>query len=129
MALAGPGVAALRSISRVTGGETAKTRDHVRDAAGTVAWWLRNLFNLPDSTALLRSLHPNVPYWRAILEYSTAGGIQAVLDEYQHILPEFVGLAGEHPERVAAGVAEEFSSAGAWNCRGSDRRLHASGPG
>ena len=111
MALAGPGVAALRSISRVTGGEAAQSRDYVRDAAGTVAWSLRNLFNLPDSTALLRSLHGNMPYWRAILEYSAAGGIQAVLDEYQHILPAFTGLMGEHPERVAAGVAEEFSKA------------------
>ncbi len=111
LALAGPGVVALRSISRITGGEPAQMLDSVRDAAGSVAWGLRNLFNLPDSTALLRSLHPNVPYWRAVLEYSAAGGIQAVLDEYQHILPEFVGLAGRDPETVAAGVAEEFRAA------------------
>jgi hypothetical protein len=110
-ALAGPGVVALRSISRVTGGEAAQRRDYVRDAGGAVAWAIRNLFNLPESVALVRKLYPDVPYWRAVMEYSAAGGIQSVLDEYQHILPEFVGLVGAPPDVVASRISEEVCQA------------------
>jgi hypothetical protein len=112
-ALAGPGVVALRSISRITGGEAAQKRDYVRDAAGAVAWAIRNLFNLPESIALVRSLYDDgtYPYWQALMEYSAAGGLQSVLDEYQHILPEFVGLVGAAPEKIADRVSQEVRQA------------------
>lgn len=111
IALASPGVAALRSVSRVTGGESAQRRDFVRDAAGAIAWSLRNLFNLPESTALIRALYPRDAYWLAVVEYCAAGGLQAVLDEYQHVLPEFVGFVGDDAERIAPRVAEEVRNA------------------
>jgi hypothetical protein len=110
-ALAGPAVTALRAISRFTGGERAQRRDYVRDAAGSVAWGVRNLFNLPDTIALVRMLCPGEPYWQRVLEYCAIGGLQAVLDEYLHILPESLGLIGLEPEDVADKVAEEVRNA------------------
>jgi hypothetical protein len=35
---------------------------------------------------LLDQLWPNEVYWRAVLRYCAAGGLQAVLDEYVHVL-------------------------------------------
>jgi hypothetical protein len=110
-ALASPAVTALRAISRFTGGESAQRRDYVRDAAGRVAWGFRNLFNLPDTIGLVRTLCPGEPYWQRVLEYCTFGGLQAVLDEYIHILPESLGMIGLKPEDVASQVAEEVRRA------------------
>jgi hypothetical protein len=111
VALASPAVTALRAISRFTGGERAQQRDYTRDAAGSVAWGLRNLFNLPDSVGVIRQLFPGEPYWRRVLDYAAAGGLQPVLDEYLHILPESLGLIGREPADVASKVAEELREA------------------
>ncbi|MDP9438284.1 MAG: helicase, partial [Actinomycetota bacterium] len=78
----------------------------LRDAAARVAWNLRSLFNLPEATNLLRSMaDEGTPYWKSVLRYSVSGCLQAVLDEYAHILPEQQGLLASTPEAVAAGVS------------------------
>jgi hypothetical protein len=110
-AVAAPGVVALRALGRVGGGVGAYRDTEVRDAAGSVAWAIRNLFNLPDVTALVRMLQPGEPYWERVLRYSAAGGIQAVLDEYAHVLPESLGLIGAPPSQVAREVASEMTKA------------------
>ncbi|KPK82246.1 MAG: hypothetical protein AMS25_03105 [Gemmatimonas sp. SM23_52] len=91
MALAGPGVAALRALSRVTGPE-ALWNPCARRAAGQIAWGFRTLFNQPESMALVRGMNNEEPYWRRVLEYCVAGNLQAVLDEYVHILQDILGL-------------------------------------
>src|SRR5262249_53457581 len=90
LAVAGPGVSALRALSRVVGGLEALTDQDVRDAAARIAWGFRSLFNLPEVVALVRK---QKAYWKAVLDYCFAGCLQAVLDEYAHVLVEWLGIA------------------------------------
>lgn len=106
MALGAPGVAALRALSRVAGGDAAVSAPWLRDAAGTVAWVFRNLFNTPEVMALVRGLNHEEPYWRRVVEYGVAGGLQSVLDEYVHVLHESLGLFDKDSKKVATEVAE-----------------------
>ena len=105
MAVGGPGVTALRALSRAAGGTDALAAPWLRDAAGKVAWGFRNLFNGPEVMALVRGMNREEPYWRRVVEYGVAGGLQSVLDEYGHVLQEVLGLFDKDPEDVAAGVA------------------------
>ena len=93
MALGGPGVTALRALSRVAGGAAALAAPWLRDAAGKVAWGFRTLFNGPEVMALVRGMNREEPYWRRVVEYGVAGGLQAVLDEYAHVLQEIAWAA------------------------------------
>lgn len=54
--------------------------------------------------SLVRHTGDNVPYWQAVLNYSVAGNLQSVLDEYVHLLVESKGPT----DRSAAGQAEEI---------------------
>ncbi len=110
-ALAGPGVAALRALSRVTGDADGLEDSDVRDAAARVAWGLRSLFNLPEVTALLRVDDRRTPYWRKVLGYSLEGGLQSLLDEYAHVLVESLGMAGKGRADVVNVMAEEMQDA------------------
>jgi hypothetical protein len=103
MALAGPGVVALRALSRVTGGPSVLTQEAIRDGGARVAWGLRSLFNLPEVTTLVR--RPKA-YWKAVLDYCMAGCLQATLDEYAHVLVEWLGLADRQPTEIAGQLAE-----------------------
>jgi len=101
VALASPGVVSLRALARVSGGEKPLTDSVIRDNAFQLAWSFRNLFNLPESTSLIRGLNPEEPYWRRVLEYCVDGCLQAVLDEYVHMLREMCGLLNNPPGEVA----------------------------
>jgi hypothetical protein len=112
MALAGPAVTALRALGRITGGADTYSNLDIRFSAGNVAWAMRNLFNIPEASALVRGLYTSkLSYWRQILMYGADGGLQAVLDEYAHILKESLGLLDESAEVVAAKVAEAMRQA------------------
>lgn len=102
MALAGPGVTALRAISRVCGGAPALRDWEVRDTASMIAWALRALFNQPHMIALLQGDDDDA-YWRSVLQHALDGGLQSVLDEYAHIVAE--QLLSD-PEDRADAVAE-----------------------
>jgi hypothetical protein len=88
-ALAGPGVCALRALARVSG--RPMDDPEVRHAGCRAAWGIRSLFNGPEVIELVRSLFPGDPYWRRMLDYSLAGNLEAVLDEYAHVLAEALG--------------------------------------
>jgi len=93
LALHGPGNIAWRALGRlVPPGGRVSAAGHWR-AAATLAGGLRSLFNRPESTFLLDRLVPDVVYWRAVLRYCAAGGLQAVLDEYLHHLRSSAGMA------------------------------------
>jgi hypothetical protein len=47
-----------------------------------------DLFNKPESIAALRLKTPGKTYWRRVLNYCIDGCLQAVLDEYLHILKD-----------------------------------------
>lgn len=88
LAVAGPGVCALRALERVTGGYP-----HMREPRRNAFWianGLRGLFNRPELINLLSTEEDH--YWRAVLGHCLDGGLEAVLDEYFHVLVESEGL-------------------------------------
>jgi hypothetical protein len=121
MALAGPAVAALRALSRVSGDppEELAAREH----AARVAWCFRSLLNLPEVSALVRGIRRaerrearsgaerEEPYWRAVLGYCCAGGLQPTLDEYAHNLRDSLGLIDKRPAEGAGEVADAICEA------------------
>jgi len=95
IALASPAVTAYRSIKR----KVAKTDSaFYLAAASKLAVGFRSTFNMPVAIALLREKQKQKPYWKKVLEYATDGNLQAVLDEYVHILYESLGLANEEDD-------------------------------
>jgi len=110
-AIASPAVCALRSFARVAGRDEAIVNPDVRMAAGRLAWSFRGLFNLPEVTALIRSFDRTEPYWRRALEYCAFGGLQAVVDEYAHVLHDGLGLLDATHEDVAQQIGEEMRTA------------------
>jgi hypothetical protein len=79
--------------------------------AGKVAFGFRSLFNAADVIALIRGQNGDEPYWRRALEYCVAGCLQAVLDEYVHVLRESLGDAEAEPPRLATDVGNEIAAA------------------
>jgi hypothetical protein len=96
MALGGPAVCALRGLLRYS--ESADFPMETRNAAAQIGWSFRTLYNLPEVTSLLRSEISLDPYWRKPLIYGAQGCLQAVLDEYFHLLVE--GFGGFSREAV-----------------------------
>jgi Helicase conserved C-terminal domain len=102
VAAAGPAVSMLRSIARVVGDSEIACDLGARQAAAQFAWGMRGLFNSPESMAVVRSAYSSSrrsmrdsSYWRRVLEYCVDGCLQAVLDEYVHVLRESLGLIGK----------------------------------
>lgn len=109
-AIASPAICALRALRRVSP-ELAWDDQALMSAAVRVAWGFRTLFNLSETAVMLRAETPGVPYWRLVLEYCRAGNLQAVLDEYVHVLVEQLGLFDVEPERRVTDVAEQIAEA------------------
>ena len=111
VALAGPAVCAYRALRRIVGIE--ETQQYLLQDAAKIAQGLRTTFNIPESIALVRaeSGHRSTRYWESVLRYALGGNLQAVLDEYAHVLQESLGLMGRPSERVASGIATEMSDA------------------
>ena len=108
VAIASPANAALRALARAVGDPRKVTQPTARDAAARIAWGFRALFNVPEVMALVRaSKGGDDAYWRAVLEYCFAGNLQAVLDEYLHVLPEWLGLIGRHEDAQLIDIATE----------------------
>ncbi|MFW7414107.1 helicase-related protein [Demequina sp. SO4-18] len=118
VAIAGLGVVGLRALSRVAGGANALADAAVRGGAIEIALGLRSMFNKPEIIALLRS-HDGEAYWRSVLHHGIDGGVQAVLDEYVHVLLESEGLQDAGPDdrvgRIAAVIGEALSTRTATN--------------
>jgi hypothetical protein len=110
LALASPAICALRALSRIAP-DLADSSPSMLSAASQVANGLRSLFNQPDATALLRAHDERIPYWRRVLAYGIDGNLQAVLDEFAHVLKENVGLAQRPGAEIATGVADAMREA------------------
>jgi hypothetical protein len=111
LAVAGPAVTALRAIARISGGLDKATDPLRRYMAGKVGFGFRALFNAPEVIALIRGQNAAEPYWRRTLEYCIAGCLQAVLDEYVHVLRESLGDADVKPALLVTDVGEEVATA------------------
>jgi hypothetical protein len=108
LALAGPGTVALRSFAQIAGAGASPGQALLHDAAAQVAWSLRALFNQPEAMAVLRAGATHERYWQRVLEYSLEGGLQAVLDEYVHVLRDLDGLFDRAAEDVVPKLAERI---------------------
>jgi hypothetical protein len=104
--LAGPGVAALRALGRIVPVSDGDAKLDLRSSAAPLAYSFLHLFNLPEVMALVRDPKKEKGYWRSMLEYCAAGNLQAVLDEYAHLLVESLGLVGKDGPTVADEVSK-----------------------
>ncbi len=111
MALGAPGTLMLRALARQRAEWESRADHDLRDAAAGAAWGFRGLFNTPEATALLRGLNGAEPYWRRLVEYAIAGNLQAVLDEYAHLLYDSMRLADRPPDEAARSLASAISQA------------------
>ena len=111
LALGSPAICALRALRRV-----ASTLDWddptLLTAASRVAWGFRTLFNQHDTVALLRR-DSEARYWHNAIAYAARNNLQAVLDEYVHVLVESEGLrdaeAGHRVTKLSESIARVLS--------------------
>jgi len=108
LALAGPGVCALRALRRI-GADLDSDDPNLLSAAARIASGFRFLFNMPETIAMLRGSGEDT-YWRLTLQYGIDGNLQSVLDEYVHVLRESLGLQKHSLEKQVAGIAECIQS-------------------
>jgi hypothetical protein len=109
IAVAGPANVAVRALSRTTAIPLTDLR--VRNGAARVAWGLRSLFNSPDVIELVRDRKSSTPYWQQLLRYAGDGNLQAVLDEFAHVLVEARGFVDPSAEGVVPDLAEAMHDA------------------
>jgi hypothetical protein len=83
MALGSPAVLAMRSLRRLFP-EEKTTFQMVRSL--DIAHEFFSLFNKPESIAAVRLSTRHKWYWRRVIDYAAQGCLQAVLDEYFHLL-------------------------------------------
>lgn len=109
--LGSPATCALRALRR--GFEQVGEGDEVASLtqAARIGWALRNVFNLPEAIVMLRAGARSEPYWRLALRYAAEGGLQAVLDEYIHVMVDSDGLWDRKLEERFTDIADEVVSA------------------
>jgi hypothetical protein len=111
MALGGPAIVAYRAFGRMIPQRDEATEILVRNEAASIGWAMRNLYNLPESIVIVRAIADTEPYWRRVLQYGVEGGLQAVFDEYAHVLRESLGLASAPSADIVQGVGEAIRGA------------------
>lgn len=111
LGLAGPGTCSWRSLQRL-GCEADPVQ--TRTLAGQMAHAFLTLFNLPESMSLIRGGRgedaARRPYWVQVLHYSASGCLQAVLDEYVHILRESLGRIDSPPDKTLKDIATAITT-------------------
>jgi len=108
-ASAAPATAALRAYARMPGNPDA-AEVNLLDAAARSGRAFLSLFNHVEVTEMIRAEMSGEAYWRAVLGYAHAGCLQAVLDEYAHLLLESLGLVNVEPQERVDRIAEEIVS-------------------
>ena len=110
LALGGPAISALRSLRRTGCPDAEPLTQEVelalRNGAAQIAWGFGRLFNLPEAILILRGMNRAEPYWLRVLEYCIDGCFQAMLDEYQHVLRESLGLIDKSATETIAAIAQ-----------------------
>jgi hypothetical protein len=109
-ASAAPATAAMRAYARATRTDPALC-PALRDIAGTTGRAFLSLFNHAEVIEAVRTEFRGEPYWERVLEYAHGGGLQAVLDEYVHLLRESLGVTSKTPEEIAGKIGTEIISA------------------
>jgi len=85
--------------------------------AHQIALALRSRFNTPESTAIVDRCYKDSKefHWRNVLRYCTDGNLQAVLDEYGHMLRDSYALHELDAERRIQQLAQLISQSLATN--------------
>lgn len=118
-ALGGPGTCLLRSMLRVVGLRTdalaGETGQRIRTSAARAAMAFRSLYNQPEVTANLQREAEGTAqedaFWRVALRYGVNGCLQAVMDEYAHVLRDHLGLHEGAREEKVDKIAEHMRDA------------------
>jgi len=112
MAVAAPGICALRALRRMAPTLDWANYDMLTSAA-QIAEGFRTLFNIPESIALLRGENPDEFYWQLALRHCLEGNIQALLDEQSHCLVDSLGVfdkpEAERVQRIAEALGTSLS--------------------
>jgi hypothetical protein len=109
MAVAAPGVCALRALHRLCPSLAWDSSSLLHGAVRTSEGF-RTLFNLPETIALLRGDEPETYYWRLGLRHCLQGNIQSLLDEQGHCLVESLGVVDESESERARSIGEAIGS-------------------
>ena len=109
-ASAAPATVALRTYARPSGSEPNRFTAVFLSAARTGRAFV-TFFNHAEVIESVRAEFRGEPYWQRVLQYSHSGGLQAVLDEYAHLLRESLGITGEPTAKAAEQIAAEIISA------------------
>ncbi len=109
-ASAAPATAALRAYARASRSDSALSLPQ-RDIAARSGRAFLTLFNHAEVIEAVRSEFRGEPYWERVLEYAHAGGLQAVLDEYAHLLRESLGIAASPVAAIAEKIGTELIAA------------------
>lgn len=101
LAIFSPANSAWRALGRLFAPGQVSEAGHWY-AAAALASGLRSLFNRWEAVLLLDQLYPDpdLPYWRAVLQYCAAGNLQAMLDEYLFHLADAEGLSDLDDEKL-----------------------------
>lgn len=113
IALGSPAVVTLRSLYNLYGkDDSLESGAAFLDGAALVADGFRTLFNLPDTITLIRNVSGDESrYWESVLDYCINGNLQAVMDEYLHILRESLGLFETPADEAAEKICYEVAAA------------------
>lgn len=106
-ASAGPATVALRAYARFHPSQLY-TGTTLQDHAGRTGLAFLSLFNHAEVTELVRSEFCSDAYWLMVLEYAHSGGLQAVIDEYVHLLRESLGVADVPLETMVGKISAEI---------------------
>ena len=109
MAVAAPGVCALRALRRQSPSLDLDSNALLYGAV-SVSEGFRTLFNLPESIALLRGDEPETFYWQLALRHCLEGNIQSLLDEQSHCLIESLGVIDESESERAIAIGDSIGS-------------------
>ena len=110
LAVAGPGVSALRALRRIAPSLSWNDPSMLYGAV-RISDGFRTLFNLSETIALLRGSEPESSYWRLVLRYCLEGNIQSLLDEQVHCLVESLGVFDESEEKRAKDIGDSIGLA------------------
>lgn len=110
-ALASPAVVGLRSLLRMKEGNGEVDLSPVLQGAAQIGAGFRVLYNRPDAISLIRSIDDREPYWERVLDYGCFGNLNAVVDEYVHVLRESLGLIDNTFSQIAREIAKAIYAA------------------
>lgn len=112
IALASPAVVTLRSLLNLYGRYFDEYPACFLNGAARVAGGFRTLFNLPDTITLIRKESgEELRYWESVLDYCINGNLQAVMDEYLHVLREALGLFETPVDEAVEKLSHEVAAA------------------